>query len=356
VGDFLADLAHAGRSPHTVRGYRGDLAAFAAHHVGGVEEIDAGVLRGWSATLSGLAPATRARKQAALAAFCAWCVRQELLDADPTARLDRTTVPDREPRGVDPARVEAVLAAIPAGRLRDRVLFGLIATTGLRASEALGAHVEDLDLTRDDEHLTVTGKGGRRRTVLLDDPAFLALLRRYLKVTGYRRGPLFRAAKNHVGGPLRYATAEEAWTNYCVTAREKISLHQLRHAHATELVNAGVPVETVRKRLGHRDIRSTLLYAVKSDRAADDEIRAWRRRRPRRAAPPAPAASTIPVPAGHDEPPLRPVRARFTGPGSQPSPELMARLQSQPRPVPPDVPQDRGATPTPALRLVPTEP
>jgi integrase/recombinase XerC/integrase/recombinase XerD len=192
---------------------------------GGIEEIDAGVLRGWLATLTGLAPATQARKQAALAAFCAWCVRQELLDTDPTAHLDRMTVPDREPRGVDPARVEAVLAAIPAGRLRDRVLFTLIATTRLRASEALGAYVEDLDLTRDDEHLTVTGKGGRRRTVLLDDPAFLALLRRYLKVTGYRRGPLFRAAKNHVGGPLRYATAEEAWTNYCVTAKERISLH-----------------------------------------------------------------------------------------------------------------------------------
>jgi hypothetical protein len=122
------------------------------------------------------------------------------------------------------------------------------------------------------------------------------------------------------------------------------------------LVNAGVPVETVRKRLGHRDIRSTLLYAVKSDQVADDEIRAWRRRRPRRAAPPAPAAGPTPVPADRDELELRPVRARLTGPGSQPSPELMARLQSQPLPVPPDVPQDRGATPTPVLRLVPTGP
>ena len=151
------------------------------------------------------------------------------------ARLDRVVVPARQPRGVDPARVERVLAAIPAGRLRDRVLFALIATTGLRVSEALGAYVEDLELDRDNEHLTVTAKGGRRRTVLLDDPALLVLLRRYLRTTGYIRGPLFRASKNSVGGPLRYATAEEAWTNYCATAGEKISLHQLRHTHATEL-------------------------------------------------------------------------------------------------------------------------
>ncbi|OHV28659.1 MULTISPECIES: tyrosine-type recombinase/integrase [Pseudofrankia] len=43
--------------------------------------------------------------------------------------------------------------------------------------------------------------------------------------------------------------------------------------------NAGVPVETIRKRLGHADIRSTLIYAHKTDQAADADIRAWRRRR-----------------------------------------------------------------------------
>lgn len=97
-------------------------------------------------------------------------------------------------------------------------------------------YVEDLDLTPDDEHLTVTGKGDRQRTLLLDDPAFLALLRRYLKDASYTRGPLFRAEKNHIGGPLRYSSAEELWKKYCKAAGETISLHQLRHTHGTELV------------------------------------------------------------------------------------------------------------------------
>ena len=87
----------------------------------------------------------------------------------------------------------------------------MIAATGLRASEALGAYVEDLCVARDDEHLTVTGKGQRTRTVLLNDPALLVLLRRYLRATGYQQGPLFRAEKNHVGGPLRYASARQLW-------------------------------------------------------------------------------------------------------------------------------------------------
>ncbi len=106
------------------------------------------------------------------------------------------------------------------------------------------------------------------------------LVHRYLRDTGYTRGPLFRATRNHVGGPLRYSSAEELWSKYCGVAGEKVSLHQLRHTHATELLSGGVPIDTVRKRLGHRHIAATLLYATKDDQTADDEIRAWRRRRP----------------------------------------------------------------------------
>ena len=126
------------------------------------------------------AKATRARKQAALASFLRWCRTHDLLDADPMATLERIAAPQRQPRGVDPARVQRVLDAIPRTRLRDRVLFGLIASTGLRASEALGVHTDDLSMATDDEHLSVVGKGDKQRTILLDDPALLALLRRYL--------------------------------------------------------------------------------------------------------------------------------------------------------------------------------
>jgi len=118
--------------------------------------------------------------------------------------------------------------------------------------------------------------------VLLDDPALVALLRRYLRQTSYTRGPLFRAAKNHICGPLRYASAQELWAKYNATAGEDIELHQLRHTHATELVRDGVSLQTTRKRLGHRKIQTTLLYADHSDQAADDELRARRRRADRR--------------------------------------------------------------------------
>jgi integrase/recombinase XerD len=65
--------------------------------------------------------------------------------------------------------------------------------------------MEDLVLSLDNEHLTIIGKVGQMRTVLLDDPRLVQKLRAYLKRMCYKHGPLFRAEKNGRGGPLRYA-------------------------------------------------------------------------------------------------------------------------------------------------------
>ena len=127
-------------------------------------------------------------------------------------------------------------------------------------------------------HMTVVGKGGKRRTVLLDDPRLVQQLRTYLKRMGYQHGPLFRAEKNGRGGPLRYQSMQERWDSYCSQAGVACTLHQLRHAHATELINGGVSLSTIRKRLGHTNLQTTLRYAEQSDQAADAEVRVWRRK------------------------------------------------------------------------------
>ncbi|WP_456832256.1 tyrosine-type recombinase/integrase [Deinococcus sp. UYEF24] len=54
----------------------------------------------------------------------------------------------------------------------------------------------------------------------------------------------------------------------------------MRHSHATELVNGGVSLATIRKRLGHQHLRTTLRYAEVSDSTADAEVRHWRRHLP----------------------------------------------------------------------------
>jgi len=278
VEDFLTDLTRAGRSPNTVRAYRSDLADFDRFFPGPIDQITAGVLRAYLGSLADKAPATRARREAALASVLAWAYRAEMIEADPMTRLDRTRLAASSPRPVPTEQVEAVLRAIPKTRDRDRLLFGLLYTTGMRVGEALSIEIEDLDLSRDDEHVTVVGKGRRRRTVLLDDSTLVALLRRYLKTRGYRHGSLFRAEKNYAGGPLRYASVQQLWAKYCAKAHVTATIHQLRHVHATELVNAGVSLETIRRRLGHANAQTVLRYADQRDATADAEIRTWRRR------------------------------------------------------------------------------
>jgi integrase/recombinase XerD len=56
-------------------------------------------------------------------------------------------------------------------------------------------------------------------------------------------------------------------------------LHQLRHSHATELINGGVSLPTIRKRLGHKNLQTTLRYAEQSDQTADAELRKWQRQK-----------------------------------------------------------------------------
>ena len=274
---FLEDIRRAERSPHTVRAYTTELRHLVACHTGPVATISVDSVRAALARRDGRSPASRARTMAALNSFLTWALRHDLLVSNPLAKLDRVTVPEPKARGVKRDQIDAVLNVIPRDHLRDRLLFRLLAETGLRISEALQLDVDDLDLTPDDEHLHVLGKRGQRRTVLLDDPKLATLLRRYLKETQARHGPLFRAMKNGDGQPLRYQTIQARWASYCAKAGVECSLHQLRHSHATSLVQDGVSLATIRKRLGHKHIQTTLRYAEQSDSAADAELRQRRR-------------------------------------------------------------------------------
>ncbi|MFC4015406.1 tetratricopeptide repeat protein [Nonomuraea purpurea] len=145
-----------------------------------VEQLGRGALsaapvRAYLVELAELAPASRKRKRAAVASFCKWAVRHDLLDANPMDRIDTVKVPKNLPRpaaAADVAKVPAVICSrrprkeAPLDRLRDRVLFETACVCGARASEVCGLYVEDLDLRLDDEHVRICGKGGRVRTVL----------------------------------------------------------------------------------------------------------------------------------------------------------------------------------------------
>ena len=122
------------------------------------------------------------------------------------------------------------LLALP-GHLERSPLTGHSPRTYLGAVRACLTWLQEAPVDGD----PLNGKGGTVRTVLLDDRGYVALLRLYLARAGYTAGPLFRASINGSGGPLSYDAAHHRRKGYCSAAGVGLEIHQLRHAHATEL-------------------------------------------------------------------------------------------------------------------------
>jgi integrase/recombinase XerD len=292
---YLEVLQSRGRGPHTIRGYRGDLNGLLAVAGASMASIDDDVVAAYVASLAELAPATRARRLAALRGFLTWATSSGLVTAPASALgtapalaassgLTTVDVPkDRLPAGEQPARtggpgpvtvragdVDAAISMIPIYADRDQLLFGLLARLGLRPGEALALQVADVDT--DEGTLDVPGWGGRRRRVLIDDNELLTRIRNWLRVTGWTSGPLFRSPRGR--GALRYQSVAERWSRYTAQAGVQLTLGDLRRAHSADLLAGGVPEWVVRDRLGQRT--GELPGAGGSPDSADAAVRAGR--------------------------------------------------------------------------------
>lgn len=258
-----------GRRPHTVRGYRTDLAGL----VRWLSEDGSrpAALAGWVDSLGGLAPATRARRLSAARGFLRWAASQGVEVAGADLLDERAGRPFKRPVvAPDPATVDAALAAIPLHADRDHLLFKLIALAGLRPGEVLAVRAEDFDASTG--HLAVRGWGGRSRQVLIDEPELQLRLTHWVRGTGRSTGPVFCAPGQST--PLRYQSVQERWKRYTARAGVNLGLSELRLHHAAQLLAGAVPEWVVRDRLG----QPTGPLPISPTTSADDAIRAWRQR------------------------------------------------------------------------------
>lgn len=273
---FLAYLAHVrGRAPNTVRAYRSDLTQAAAVLTAPLAQLTHGTVETWLATAP--SAATRQRWRAALAAYCRWAIREDLITRDPTA-LVQVAPPDATvPRPIAADHLRALDAAIAGAPQPYRLLLTILRETGMRAGEAVGLNVGDVVLDVGREGLRVIGtKGNVDRVVVITPdamPRTLRALRRWQKTAGPMTAPLVVSSR---GTRVTYDTLEYHWQKVCTTAglvdaagRARYTLHQLRHTVATALI-ADLPEHLVSRALGHRDPRSTRRYAAVSD----DQLRA----------------------------------------------------------------------------------
>ena len=281
---FVASLRQRSVPVNTVKSYAHDLRLFVQVVPSDLSAVTPEAIEAFLAGNGHLSPATRRRRYSTLCTFYRWLIRHEIVEVNPMERLDSTEQVQREPRPLKPETVTKILQAVPASNLRDRTLFTLLYETGIRVGEALSLLATEVDLSTDDEKIRIFGKGQRERTVMLTAaPESIRLLRRHLKQSRITSGSVFRGDPRYGGSPLplEYSVVHYAWQKYCKAAGVEATIHQLRHTRASQLLQAGVPVTTVRKQLGHRNIQSTLLYAEVDQATIKQDLQHYQRRKGR---------------------------------------------------------------------------
>ncbi len=259
-----------GLAANTLAAYRRDLtllatwlAAQSARPVLEASETD---LRAYAlARHAGSAPTSTNRRLTVFRRFFRWAVRERLIDADPTLKLDAARQPLRVPQSLSEKQVEALLAApavdSPLG-LRDRAMLELLYASGLRVSELVGLKTVNVSFV--ECALRVTGKGSKERLVPFGEEA-LVWIERYVAearpaiLAGRASDALFVTGR---GGPM---TRQMFWKLVKANAARAgiavpMSPHTLRHAFATHLLNHGADLRAVQMLLGHADISTTTIY------------------------------------------------------------------------------------------------
>lgn len=214
----------------------------------------------------GRAPATIARRLAALKAFYQYLVRESFLENDPTSNLESPKLEKRLPKVLTVREVDMLLKqpkpTTPTG-LRDKAMLELLYATGIRVSELISLNVSDLNLEMG--FLKCRGKGARERIVPVGSVA-LKSVRQYLQEgrprllgSNPQEPSLFL---NHHG---RRLTRQGFWKivkKYAQEAkiRKHITPHTLRHSFATHLLENGADLRSVQEMLGHADISTTQIY------------------------------------------------------------------------------------------------
>jgi site-specific recombinase XerD len=264
------DLTRRAAAPRTRRAYEADLrqfASWASAQALSPPQVGPKAVRRYVASLSegGAAPSTSARKLAALRALFASQREHGLIAQNPADLVSTPRRASTLPRVLSASEAARLLDGIPNGgplEARDRAMFELAYSCGLRAEEIVSLLIADID--HDGEQLRIEGKGRKTRFVPVGEPA-MAAVRGYLE----RARPALAAPGVSVealflsktGRPLGTSDVRRRLRSW--TARlgiDACSPHALRHSFATHLLDGGADLRSIQELLGHASVSSTQIY------------------------------------------------------------------------------------------------
>lgn len=265
---MLEELQRRNFSEATTRGYLGAVERFSRYFGKPPDRLGPDHIRQYQAHLlheRKLAVGTVVNQVAAMRFFFRRVLKRRFPpDSIPYPKYSH----HRTPRVLSPDEVARLIEA--AGNLQARAILMALYSTGLRRTELVRLHVEDIDSERMMIHVR-KGKGGKDRDLPLC-PKLLETLREYWRWKRPKTWlfPGERGNGEHLSDKsVWYACAEAARH---AGLKKRVSPHMLRHSFATHLLEGGADLPTIQMLLGHADLEATSIYLHLSRRHLDKTV------------------------------------------------------------------------------------
>lgn len=302
IDSFLQSLeAEKGYAKNTCRGYRNDLEEFLSYlnegrisenwhsrpgEVIAIREVDNICIRGYLGYLHKRnKKSTISRKLSAVRSFFKFLVKRGVISTNPadsilTPKQDKA-IPSYLPvdemfRLLDSIRSDSILD------VRNRAIFELLYTSGIRVSELVGMNLSDVNLNN--AVIRVLGKGGKERIVPIGQKAlnavqiYLKRLKNEWGIYPEHDGPLLLNKNKGRLSARSVARILDKLVRTCGLLTSA-SPHTMRHTFATHMLDAGADLRVVQELLGHKSLSTTQKYThVSIDRLMETYDRAHPRK------------------------------------------------------------------------------
>jgi integrase/recombinase XerC len=252
-------------SVNTKRAYEGDIREFLGFlSRNGYDEVDQKAIRAFMADrYASLQKSSLSRKVSSIKVFFKFLKKKGHIEENPAVLIKNPRMEKRLPKFYTVDEMFHFLDTLPEEtwiNRRNRAIFELIYSTGMRAQEALGLDLADVHM--DGLWAIVKGKGGKERVLPFGEKARNAI-EHYLREARDRRqgstNPLFI---NRHGNRLSYRGLLKIMKKHQLDASlfKNLALHGIRHSFATHMLNGGADLRSIQELLGHSKLSTTQKY------------------------------------------------------------------------------------------------
>jgi integrase/recombinase XerD len=246
-----------GHSAHTVDSYRRAVRRFLDYVNKPLHLVTLADLQLWRASLSDLAPSSVATVLGAVKSLLSFAYQLGLLPTNVGTALKTPKVKDTLNERILSESEVTTLITLERNQ-RNRMMLRLLYAGGLRVSELCALKWRDLKPRNQLGQVTVFGKGGKTRTVLLPQGVWEELCQ--LKGSSLPNDAVFRSRQGggHLDRSQVYRIVKAAAKRASIEGN--VSPHWLRHAHASHSLDRGAPLHLVQATLGHSSVATTERY------------------------------------------------------------------------------------------------